>query len=308
MRSLLHKFAFGIWAIRPEAVPGYMPQVEEVMRGRVENFGGDKSPAERERELMEEANLRFFTQDGRTIYAAQETVQPEPGLVMVMDLKGPVMKDDFCGAPGTQTLGRWMQQASATPEVHGVVLNIDSPGGDGYGMADLSAVIERMNKPVVSIVQAGMACSAAYGIAAACDLVLSSNTVDEFGSIGTYVRLRDFRKAEEDRGVKTHVITATRSTEKLKDYQEALKADHTNPDDPHYKAIRENYINPFNEAFIALVQRNRTGLKDTRGVLAGRVFMAADALELGLIDKTNETLGGAVEAVRSLHHTNNHHA
>jgi ClpP class serine protease len=308
MRSLLHKFAFGIWAIRPEAVDGYLQQVDDVMRGRAQSFGPrDTTPEDREKELMAEANMRFVTREGRTIYAAQETVNPEPGLVMVLDLKGPVMKEDFCGAPGTQTMGRWMQSADASPEVEGVVLNMDSPGGDGYGMADLSAVIERMGKPVVSIVQAGMACSAAYGIAAAGDLVLSSNTVDEFGSIGTYVRLRDYRKADEDKGVKTHVITATRSTEKLKDYQEALKADHNNPDDEHYSAIRENYINPFNEAFIALVQRNRPTLKDERGTLNGRVFMANEALTLGLIDATNKTLADAIDAVRSLtaNNTNN---
>lgn len=302
MRSLLHKFAFGIWAFRPEAVPGILPLVEDVVNGNREAFFERKT----EWDLMREANLRFVTRDGHTVYAGEGDVEPTQGMVMVMDVKGAIMKEDFCESPGTQTLGRWLQSAETTPEVIGVVLNIDSPGGDGYGMADMAGQIDRMKKPVVSLVNAGMACSAAYGIGCSCDLVLSGTPVDEFGSIGTYVRIRDFSEAEKGRGIKTHTITATRSTEKLADYQEALKADPSNPDDKHYEALRKNYIDPFNEHFVQLVQRNRPGVKDERGVFAGRVFFASEALELGLIDRTGASLTDAIDAVRQLATTANH--
>lgn len=301
MRSLLHKFAFGIWAFRPEAVPGLLPLVEDVVNGKREAFFERKT----ETELMKEANLRFVTRDGHTVYAAEGNVEPTQGMLMVLDLKGAIMKEDFCDSPGTQTLNRWLHSAETTPEVVGVVLNIDSPGGDGYGMADMAGQIERMQKPVVSLVNAGMACSAAYGIACSSDLVMSGNPVDEFGSIGTYVRIRDFSEAEKSRGIKTHTITATRSKQKLADFQEALKADHADPNDKHYEALRKNYIDPFNEHFVQLVQRNRPGVKDERGVFEGRVFFATEALELGLIDRTGASLNDAIEAVRQLANTTN---
>jgi protease-4 len=301
MRSLLHTFALSIWAIRPEAVAAYMPQVEEVLKGRLAAAPNTRT----EKALMEEADLRFVTREGREMRPANEQVEPEPGLVMVLNLSGPVMKEDYCGAAGTTTLSRWLANAEATDEVDGVVLNLDSPGGNGYGMLTMTDQLERMSKPVVSIVQQGMACSAAYGIAAATDHVMAASEVDEFGSIGTYVRLTDWSGYDEQKGIKTHTILASRSTEKLKDYEEALKADPKDPADPHYKAIRENYIDPFNEHFIQLVQRNRPALKDEKGVLAGRVFMANEALRLGLIDSTGQTMGSAIAMVRELAATRN---
>lgn len=296
MKSLLHQLAFGIWAFRPEAVSAYMPQVQEIMLGN----GPAMASRQNEKELMLEAGLCFYTLDGRRLEAGVDEVQPEPGLVAVLNVSGPIMKDDFCGAPGASTMSRWLAQFEATKEVQGVVLVADSPGGSGYGMNMMSAQLERMQKPVVSIVQHGMACSAMYGIACTSDLLMTESAMDEVGSIGTYVKLADYAGNDEKRGVKYHEIYATRSTEKNSLVREAFKADPTNQDDPHYKAIREQYIDPFNESFISLVQRNRPGVKDENGVLSGRVFMSADALKYGLIDSTGETLESAIAAVRQL--------
>jgi protease-4 len=296
MRSLLHKFAFGVWSMRPGADSAYLPQVHAIIHDRQ---AATPTPLE-EKELMAEADLRFVTKDGRTVYPSREQLEPQPGLVMVLDIKGAIMKEDFCGAPGTTTMAKWLALAEGTPEVDGVVLNMDSPGGDGYGMFGLASAIEKMSKPVVGYVGSGMACSACYGIGASCDQLLSGSSIDEFGSIGTYVQLRDWSGADEKWGVKTHTITATRSKQKLKAVHEALKADPKDPDDKHYQLIREQRIDPFNEAFIALVQKNRPAVKDEGGVFEGRVYMADEAKTRGLIDDTNKTLNDAIDLVRDL--------
>lgn len=296
MRSLLHQLAFGIWAMRPEAAEAYMPQVFDVMSG----VRPVMTESRKEAELMEEAQLCFYTVDGRRLDAREGPIEPEQGLIAVMSVNGPIMKDDFCGAPGTSTMSRWLAQFEATPEVAGVVLRADSPGGNGYGMLTMTGQLERMTKPVATIVEHGMACSAMYGIAAASDLVFTASAVDEVGSIGTYVRLMDLNGFYADKKVNIHTIKATRSADKNALVEEAFKADPKNADDPHYKAIREQYIDPFNDHFIELVQRNRPGVKDENGVLSGKVFMSADALKYGLIDSTGQTLDGAIAAVREL--------
>lgn len=299
--SLLHQFAFGLWAFRPDVAEAFVPQVYDIMMGKTPV----SHDARTEAQLMNEVQLCFYTADGRRMDASAGEVMPESGLVAVLNLSGPVMKDDFCGAPGTSTMSRWLSDFEATPEVLGVVLRTDSPGGNGYGMLTMTGQIERMSKPVVSIVEQGMACSAAYGIAAAGDMIFTSNAVDEVGSIGTYVRLADFRGAFEEKKIKLHTIKATRSSDKNALVDEAFKADPNDPNDPHYKAIREQYIDPFNEHFIELVQRNRPGVKDEHGVLSGKVFMSADALKHGLIDSTGQTLESAIATVRELA-TKNH--
>lgn len=295
--SLLHQLAFGIWAIRPECVAGYAQQVDAILSGQQPVPEQQAS----EVDLMRGCNLHFVRMDGERVALGSAPVQPEKGLVAVLDLTGPVMKDDFCGTPGTITVAGWLAEFEATPEVIGVVLHMDSPGGNSYAMLTLTQQLERMAKPVVAFVNAGMACSAMYGIASCCDLVYSGSDMDEFGSIGTYVRLRNYDKAAREKlGIDTHVIKATRSKAKNADVDEAMKADPDNPEDTHYKALREGYVDPFNEHFIALVQRNRPGVKDEHGVLEGKTFMAQDALKEGLIDATGKTMRDAIEAVRTL--------
>lgn len=296
MSSLLHQLAFAFWAFRPEAASAYAEQVHRIMTG--EQVVPETKA--NERDLMEKCNLHFVTLQGDRLDLGAEPIAPQAGLVAVLDLAGPIMKNDFCGAPGASTLARWMADFEATPEVTGVVMRVDSPGGDAYAMLMLASQIESMTKPVVSLVNAGQACSAAYGIPAAGDLIMSANDMDVFGSIGTYVRLNDYRGADEKRGIKVHTIKATRSAAKNRDFDEAMDGDPSNPSDPKYKALRENYVNPFNEQFIALVQRNRPGVKDENEVLEGKVFFAPDALMHGLIDSTGETLNSAIAAVRDL--------
>lgn len=301
MRNLLHKFALGIWAFRPGTEAPYLPQVHAIIS---DPKAAAPTPLT-EKEMMAEAELRFVTQDDRVIYPSAEEVRAEPGLVMVMNVRGAIMKDDWCGAPGTGTMARWLQEANDTAEVDGVVLDIDSPGGDGYAMFQLAQALERMQKPSVGIVNAGMACSAAYGIGAKCTKLLSGSGVDEFGSVGTYIQLRDWTKWEREKGITTHTIAATRSTQKLAAFKQALKADPDNPEDKHYETIRAQRIDPFNERFIAMVQAARPDAKDERGVFEGRVFLADEALELGLIDSTGHTLSDAIHMVRTLRNSSN---
>jgi len=295
MKSLLHELAHGIWAIRPEVAEHFGPRIHDVFAGK-----SMQASTMQDAEQMEEANVRFVARDGAEQRVTRNsTIEPMEGMVVVMDISGPIMKSAFCG-PSMLSMARWLAEYDRTPEVTGVVLNIDSGGGNGYGMLTLTDQIEKMNKPVVSITQQGMACSAAYGIGAACDLFYSASEVDEFGSIGTYVRVPDYSGFYAKEGIKFHTIKATRSTAKNRDIEQAMKGNPEDQADKNYEALRKNYIDPFNEHFIAMVQRNRPGVKDEHEVLAGRVFFAQEALKYGLIDKTKETLDGAIAAVRQL--------
>lgn len=287
--------------MRPEAASAYMAQVNRILSG---DHPVAEVPSRSQREMMEQVRLHFVSRDGRKQSVESGTeISPEAGMVAVLNIEGPIMKDDFCGAPGTATIGTWLEDFDKTPEVVGTVLNIDSPGGDGYGMMALAASLGRTRKPTVSIVQHGMACSAAYGIAACTDVVMAASSTDEFGSIGTYVKLANWEKANrenKDFPLEIHTVFATQSTDKNRDFIEALKADPTNLDDPHYDALRKNYLDPFNQAFIDMVKAQRPGAQDTEGVFAGRVFMAPDALKYGLIDNTGATMADAIAKVREL--------
>jgi ClpP class serine protease len=75
-----------------------------------------------------------------------------------------------------------LYKANRSGLVRKVVFSFDSPGGSVTGVHELANTIKAVDKPTVAYV-AGMAASAAYWLAAACDRIIADATA-ELGSIG----------------------------------------------------------------------------------------------------------------------------
>lgn len=88
------------------------------------------------------------------------------------------------GATSYDILAKDFTTALENPEVRAIILNIDSPGGEINGCAELAAMIyeARGTKPIVAYAS-GEAASAAYWIASATDEIVVSKT-SYLGSIG----------------------------------------------------------------------------------------------------------------------------
>ncbi len=273
--ALLHRLAFGIWAMEPSRAQAYYGVVANLLSGQPVELG-----PKRELTLSRWNALA----DGSVVQLGMD--EPvEEGAVLMMELNDVVLKRTDACADGVDMLVQQLQAAEADPTVGAVVLSIDSPGGEGSGMTWVSEVLGQMKKPVVARVNHGMAASAAFGIAASCTEVYASSEQDQFGSIGTYVTLADRKGMLEQRGIKLHEVYASLSTEKNLPVREALKASGDDPDDEHYKMLRAEYIDPFNEAFHALVKSRRPKMAATEKEWnGGRLFRATEALQLGLID------------------------
>ncbi|EHV5566604.1 S49 family peptidase [Salmonella enterica] len=103
----------------------------------------------------------------------------------------------FSGMTGYDGVTARLQQAVSDPEVKGILLDIDSPGGQAAGAFDCADMIYRMReqKPVWALANE-TACSAAMLLAAACSHRLVTQT-SRMGSIGVvmahieYVGLRE---------------------------------------------------------------------------------------------------------------------
>jgi hypothetical protein len=92
--------------------------------------------------------------------------------------------DALSGLTAYETLKHHIRLAAADPDVAGIVLDIDSPGGEAVGAFEVADVVAaaRSVKPVIASVT-GLCCSAAYAIASACTkIVVSPSSVT--GSIG----------------------------------------------------------------------------------------------------------------------------
>ncbi|HAY4173794.1 TPA: S49 family peptidase [Escherichia coli] len=180
------------------------------------------------------------------------------------------------GMSGYDGIAKRLQQAISDPDVRGVLLDIDSPGGEVAGAFDTADLIARAReqKPVWALAS-DTACSAAYLLASACSrrLITQTGTV---GSIGVLMAHRCVEKALEIAGVDVTLI-----------YAGAHKVD-GNPYSQLPDDVRDEFqlsINSTREQFAQKVS-DYTGLKKSR-VLAteAAVFIGADAIKSGLADQ-----------------------
>ncbi|OAT26717.1 phage protein [Buttiauxella ferragutiae ATCC 51602] len=112
------------------------------------------------------------------------------------------------GMTGYDGITARLEQAISDPEVKGVLLDIDSPGGQVAGAFDCADVIARLRdeKPIWALSN-DMACSAAMLIAAACSYRLNTQT-GRMGSIGVLMAHSNYSGALEQAGLEVTLIYA----------------------------------------------------------------------------------------------------
>lgn len=199
------------------------------------------------------------------------------GPVMVIPINGPMMKNDYCGSPGTATMADMINKANNDSSIKSIVLSISSPGGSVDGTEHLANAVASSKKPVVA--HGDMMASAAYWVASQAKEIFLNGKTSMAGSIGTMAVIRDMRQFQQSRGVNEVVLFASRSTDKNR---AALQAMDGNPD----AYIRE-FLDPINSVFESSVKTGRQGKVDyaKEDVGTGKVYMGKAALNSGLADK-----------------------
>ena len=198
--------------------------------------------------------------------------------VAMLPVRGMMMKgQSSLGGTSTVQLRRDIRQAANDPNVSGILLNIDSPGGTAAGMADLVVDVRAASrkKPVWSQIE-DLGASAAYQLAAASDAIYANSTDAAVGSIGTMMVVYDYSKAFDASGIKAYKF----ATGPLKGAG-ATGTELTQEQRDHFQTL----IDSLQESFDQVVKTGR-GLNASQltAVKTGGVFLAKDAKQLGLID------------------------
>lgn len=115
--------------------------------------------------------------------------------VAVLSINGPIFRyanlfSRISGATSIESVALDFREALDNPRVRGIVLTIDSPGGNVAGISDFAKHVREgsKRKPVVAFID-GMGASAAYWIASAATWVVVSDTAAA-GSIGVVAGIR----------------------------------------------------------------------------------------------------------------------
>lgn len=202
------------------------------------------------------------------------------GAVAVLPLYGiiaPRMNamTQMSGGTSAQQFGALLQSAVDNPDVAAVVLDVDSPGGNVFGIQELADTIRgaRGDKPIVAVANT-MAASAAYWLATQADELIVSPS-SQVGSIGVMAVHVDDAAAEEKAGIKTSIITTAK-----------YKAEGSLPLTEEARSAMETMAMGYHRAFVADVGRGRgvarQTVEETFG--QGRLVAAAAAVKLGMAD------------------------
>ncbi|EKR2074128.1 TPA_asm: S49 family peptidase [Salmonella enterica subsp. salamae] len=114
----------------------------------------------------------------------------------------------FSGMTGYDGIAACLQQAISDPDVKGVLLDIDSPGGQAAGAFDCADMIYRLRQQkTVWALCNDTACSAAMLLAAACERRLVTQTA-RIGSVGVMMAHTSYAKQLEQDGVDITLIYA----------------------------------------------------------------------------------------------------
>ena len=189
------------------------------------------------------------------------------GSVAIIDVKGALMKEDGLCSDGTATIGSIVKKADNHPNIIGIVLDVDSPGGTVDGTEALAAIIKGTTKPVVTFVN-GLMASAALWIGTSAREIIASTDTDEVGSVGVILNFADMRPVYEKQGVVFHTVVASTSPDKQKTFND-LRAG-------KYDEIIKEQLDVLDEKFMNAVRENRPQVEDKH--LTGKVFFARDVM------------------------------
>lgn len=211
--------------------------------------------------------------------------------VAVISISGPLMKRSSWFSRG-KTYGDIqdaVRQAAADPDVVGIVLDMDSPGGTVNGVEETAAAVAaaRSQKPVASVAS-GLMASAAYWVGSAADRVFVGRTAD-VGSIGVLMVHTDWSKFDERVGVKTTYLTAGK--------YKALGND-AEPLSEFARAEFQAQLDQIYGEFISAVAENR-GRDEAyvrESMADGRIHIGERAVAVGLGDEIG-SLQSAVDWV-----------
>lgn len=211
------------------------------------------------------------------------TRRPSANAVARIRIEGPIEQKAsiwtlLFGGAALDMIAAEFDAALADPDVKGILLEVDSPGGPVYGVPELAKRIRaaRGTKPIVATANAEAA-SAAYYLASQADEVVVTPS-GQVGSIGVIYLHTDLTGMAEQQGVAFRIF---RSQER--------KAD-VNP----YESLSEEAaadiqgkVDAYDAMFVQDVARGRGVSVDKvrRDYGAGRMFLAKEALKAGLVDR-----------------------
>jgi protease-4 len=176
--------------------------------------------------------------------------------IAVVPMVGVLTKYGNLCAYGMQDYQAMITRANNSPNIDGILLKVDSPGGTTDGTMELATVVKDSPKMVGTFID-GLNCSAMYWISSQGKGPMvankyNNNTIGSIGTYGVYENISE-KLAKEGRQVK--IIRAKQSTKKI-------SANPIEPLTPEAEAEIQSQADAINDVFINYVKSARPGVAE----------------------------------------------
>ena len=246
----------------------------DAVKGAMAEFGGPYAKSD-----VEDLNLQ----------RPGAELPKEAPKVLVVKLRGVIAFGDDdapwkADAAGADAALRAIRKATLDPEVDGILLDVDSGGGEvtasdvlWKALKDFRASRQdsKTRRFVVTIMGATAASGAYYAAAASDWIVAHPSTIT--GSIGVKIESFNVRQFLEQRGVRRVSVTSGANKNMLSPFQDLTE--------PQRQLVQAE-VDALHARFVDVVAKGRKLADDRVKALAdGRVFLAEEAKKEGLVDE-----------------------
>jgi len=205
----------------------------------------------------------------------------ERNRIALIDVEGFLGDEAGWLMPGTSVadVREKLERAAADPGVRALVVRVDSPGGGAAASDMIYRQIRRFReetgRPVVAALMTTAASGGYYAALAADRIVAAPTTVT--GSVGAVMHLVNLEGLLGKIGVRSENIKSGQS----KDIGSPTRAM-----TPEERAMLEGIVRGYSDRFLETMRARRPQMSDSAvaTIADGRIVMAAQALELGMID------------------------
>ena len=203
--------------------------------------------------------------------------------------------DAYCGMVSYDAIAQQLAAAESDARVRGILLVIDSPGGEVSGMFECARALAAVTKPMYAVVNY-CACSAAYLLASQADLIFVTES-SLAGSIGVIAQHMETSAWDAEAGIKYTTIFA------------GARKNDGNPREPLSEGARNAIqadVDDVMQKFVASVAQARGVPEESIRATEAGIFRGEHVITAGLADhfgsrqQAEEALENAVRSQSGL--------
>ncbi|CAM3857426.1 signal peptide peptidase SppA [Alkalicoccus chagannorensis] len=219
----------------------------------------------------------------------------DAGKIAVIPIEGTIMAGGaglLGGGYDHQLLLRQLEQAAEDPEVSGVVLRVNTPGGGVVESDEIHNSIQNLQEEYSKDVYVSMgnqAASGGYYVSAPADRIFANGQTIT-GSLGVIMQSINVAELADDLGISDNTIQSGEFKDIMSPTREMTDED---------EEVLQSIVDDAYEQFVDVIDEGRENLsrEEILELADGRIYTGSQAVDNGLVDDTGN-LDDAVDAMK----------